>query len=447
MFESKADHDRHSWLEPPRFKDTLDSLHRRIAKSRLWKVLELSIKNFMRNNDPLWASALTYTTTLAIVPILALALSTVSVLHAGGSLHDFIRRYLAAGSPEIADRILSFVLKADNRTLSAFGGVALLVTAVMTLGAVEQAFNNIFHVAEARSWARKVADYVSIVFAVPPIIVLAVALREGVASFLPDWIVLRWVLSGLTVCGAISFLYVFFPYTKVRGIGAVVGAFAATLLLELAQRAFVHFQYGVSSYQAIYGALAAIPIFMTWTYVSWTILLFGGELAAALQSGESLRSQGQLSSQDMARAAALLMMLRLAERMTNRREHVDADAIAGELGVAPEALVPIVDGLKSAGLIIDVRDRQGEARRQGLFLARDPGLISLAEVLEHAGVTGSATVRDPRVLRLLRLGLQGEKEVLAPLTVRDLLDCKVDDSQSLEQREPQTSSGFLAKFR
>ena len=446
MLKSKAGHGRHRLFTPSPLRDLLDSVSRRVARSRPWRVLCLSVKNFVRNNDPLWASALTYTTTLSIVPILALALSTVGALHATAGLHRLIQRYIAAGSPEIADRIVSFVSNTDNSELSAFGGVALLVTAIMTLGAVEQAFNNIFHAPEARSLARKVTDYLGVIFAVPPIIVATVAFREGIAGFLPHWLVLRWVVSSLMLWGGICFLYVFFPYTKVRGRSALVGGLAAALLLDLARRAFIHFQYGVSSYKAIYGALAAIPILMTWTYISWTILLYGGELAAALQSGADVcRPEDESSPQDFARGAALLTMLRLAERMMNRRARVSADSIAGELGVAQETLTPVLSRLKDAGLVVEAQDRRSESQHPGLFLARDPGLISLAEVIQHAHAVGEVRVSDPRVQSAIHLLTERESEILQPLTVRDLLGEGSAGDQLVKQGAMGAAEAALAK--
>jgi membrane protein len=394
----------------------------RAAQLRAWKVMSLAVKNFLRNNDPLWASALTYTTTLSIVPILALALSTVSAFHATAGLHQWIQRYLAAGSPEIADRIISFVSNTDSRTLSAFGGIALLVTAIMTLGTVEQAFNNIFRAPQGRGWVRKVADYLAVVFALPPVVIAAVALREGITNYLPHWFALRWMISGLTLWGTLSFVYVFFPYTKVRVSSALVGGLAAAVLLDLAQRMFVHFQYGVSSYKAIYGALAAIPILMTWTYISWTILLYGGELAAALQDAGDLLPESEVSPADFVRAAALVTMLHVAERMVNRRALVDAQSIAQELRVTQAALAPVLRRLKDAGLIIEVCDGHGDSQRQGLFLARDPALISLAEVIQRARGPDEVCVCSQRVQNTIRSLVQSEAEILRPLTVRDLLD-------------------------
>jgi membrane protein len=360
-------------------------------------------------------------------------LSTVSALHQTAALHEFVEHYLAAGSPDIANRILDFVSKADTRLLSAFGGVALLITTVMTLGAVEQAFNNIFRAPQARSYARRFTEYLSVVFAAPPIIVVILAFRAGITNFLPHWLALQWALSSLIVWGVICLVYIFFPYTKVQLGSALVGSLAATLLLGLAQRMFVYFQYGASSYEAIYGALAAIPIFMTWIYMSWTILLYGAELAAAMQQANGQHSDADFAGQDFWRAAALLTMLRLAERMRNQRTCVGVDSIAGELGVDKQVLLPLLGRLKEAGLIVEVRDARSDTPHQGLFLARDPSLISLAEVIRHASSRCAQRVREPRVQSAIRMATQCESEALKTLTVRHLLGETNEPNLPLEQ--------------
>src|ERR1700746_1887948 len=142
----------------------------RALKSPAASMLQRSADGFSRNNDLLWASALTYTTGLSIVPILAVALSALNGLVGANVIRPFIERFLGANSPQITDRLLAFVSNVTARTLGSVGAATLLVTVVLTLGTVEQALNNIFRVVQGRTMARKFADYLSVTFAIPGLV-------------------------------------------------------------------------------------------------------------------------------------------------------------------------------------------------------------------------------------------------------------------------------------
>jgi len=92
-----------------------------------------------------------------------------------------------------------------------------------------------------------------------------------------------WISSSLAVWAGFFFLYVFFPNRRVRFEAAAVGSLVASILLQFAQWAFIYFQYGINSYAAIYGALASIPVLLTWIYMTWVIVLLGAEVTAAFE--------------------------------------------------------------------------------------------------------------------------------------------------------------------
>src|SRR5689334_7442423 len=104
------------------------------------RVVRVAVVNFIDNDDLLWASALTYTVTLSIVPILALAFSVLTGLGLTARLRPMIERYLALGSKQTADALMSLVGHVNAATLGSVGGVALLITVLSTLGTIESAF-------------------------------------------------------------------------------------------------------------------------------------------------------------------------------------------------------------------------------------------------------------------------------------------------------------------
>ena len=307
-----------------------DSPLARVLQSRTVGVFKRCVDGFQRDNKLLWASALTYTTGLSIVPILAVALSALNGLGGAEVIRPLLERYLTANSPEITDRLMSFVSNVNAKTLGAVGAATLLFTVVLTLGTVEQALNNIFHVVYGRTMARKFADYLSMTFAVPVLLAGALGVRQILIDRLPSVSGAGWISSSLAVWAGFLFLYVFFPNRRVRFEAAAVGALVASILLQFAQWAFIYFQYGVNSYAAIYGALASIPVLLTWIYMTWVIVLLGAEVTVAFERrNQPLVADPWAMSE---RAVALAVTLRLGERMAGRSGTVTPATLSSELG-------------------------------------------------------------------------------------------------------------------
>ncbi|PWT84124.1 MAG: hypothetical protein C5B58_05225, partial [Acidobacteria bacterium] len=390
----------------------------RALKSRPASVLQRSADNFARNNDLLWASALTYTTGLSIVPILAVALSALNGLGSANVIRPFVERFVGANSPKITERLLAFVSNVNAQTLGAVGAATLLFTVVLTLGTVEQALNNIFRVVNGRTMARKFADYLSVTFAIPVLLAGAIGVRQILIMHLPSITGANWISSSIAIWAGFFFLYVFFPNRRVHIEAAAVGAFVASVLLQIAQWAFIYFQYGVARYAAIYGALASVPVLLTWIYMTWVIVLLGGELTAAFERRNQLFSPDPWAQSE--RAVALAVVLRLGERMAGRQGTVTAESLAGELRIDQEVLVEVLRRLERAGTVVEVTGT--DSGQQGLFLARDSATIGVREVLESIRGGGpSANAHDARVAAMIDRLRSAEQEAFGGFTVSDLV--------------------------
>lgn len=399
-----------------------------LANVEPFRTVRLALVGSSRNNDLLWASALTYTSSLSLVPILALGFSVLAGLGGTERIRPLIERYLAVNSPEITDTLMGYVNNTSAKSLGEVGGAFLLVTVVLTLSTVEQAFNSIFNVSRGRTWLRKFSDYLSVVFTVPLLMVTAVPVRAYLMRLLPPSVPdVGWAVSTLMLWASFSFLYVFFPNIRVRLGAAAIGGLVASILLQIGQWGYVHFQIGAVRYHAIYGGLASVPILLTWIYTAWIIVLFGAELTAVMQGIEPTfdidhRAPG------FVRVAALLVVFRAAERMLMRpgSKPCTIHLIASELGVSETAIRPIVERLKQGGIVIEsVEAPSFFDRGHELFLARDSSKIPLAEVLGCLERTTTKPGGDQRIAAIIESVSAVEHELLGALTVMDLANGKI----------------------
>jgi membrane protein len=205
----------YSRLSAERARADLQRLERLTRRGPLG-IVRAAIIGFNNHNDTLWASALTYTFSLSLVPILAVALSAVKGLVGTDVIRPVIEQYLAIKSPDLTERIFDYVRHINAATLGTVGGATLLVTVLLTLSTIERALNTIFNVPHERTWIRKFTDYLSMTFTMPVLLAAAVSLKASFATHLPRLPGLGWLAATLPIWIGFSFLYLFFPHRRVR---------------------------------------------------------------------------------------------------------------------------------------------------------------------------------------------------------------------------------------
>jgi membrane protein len=415
-------------------------LNYRAVALKAWSIISATVENFIENNDLLRAAALTYTVALSIVPILALAFSALHGLGMDQQLRPLIERYLALGSSGTTTQLMNYVSNVNAAALGTAGAAFLIVTVISTLGTIEQAFNTIFRVPRSRGYLRKFSDYLSVLFTVPLMVAAALAVTTMVSVRMAKLPYLTSLAPYVLIWAGFYFLFVFFPYTKVRWGPAAVGSLITAILFQIALWGYVRFQVGVAGYQAIYGALATIPVFLVWIYTGWCIVLFGAEITAAAQRGTDpilLRPE----SPDFPCAATLYALVRLAERQMGHTGSVTTTDLAHEMGVSTAALEPIIDGLRAADIVIEAQPDANQSHT-GLYLVRHPAAISLGDAVGAIVGGGSGADADPRVGGVMRAITDAQMAVLRQMTLADLLDKPVaSEAANLPEAQRRSSTG------
>ena len=257
----------------------------------IYRKLYLTIRFFTEKRVMTQASALSYSTLLAIVPILAVVFAIARGFGYNKYIELWFRESLST-QPQVADIIVGFVNSYLVHTQSGIflgvGLVFMLYSVLMLISNIEDTFNQIWQLSSTRPIIRSIANYLAICFLFPIIIVVSTGLSifmETVADTMDGFRILgpaiRRMLS-LAPCVLMSLmfiiLYVYMPNTKVRFSSAIVPGILAGIAMQVLQLAYIHSQIWVTGYNAIYGSFAALPLFMLWIQISWTICLFGAQL-------------------------------------------------------------------------------------------------------------------------------------------------------------------------
>ena len=287
------------------------------------KRLILAVKFFIDRAVIDAAAALTYSTLLAIVPILAV----VFAIARGFGFSKYIEEWFLdalSSQPQAAEIIVGFVnsylVHTHSGVILGIGLVFMLWTVLMLIHNIEDTFNKIWLVEQPRSWVRKVSDYLAMFLLAPIVIVLTSGISifmATIAKQMEEYMLLgpmvRFLIQLMpyVIMSAVFIgLYIFMPNTKVRFKDAILPGILAGVAMQLLQYFYIHCQIFLSGYNAIYGSFAALPLFMLWVQLSWVICLFGAELTYTSQNLEEfafLARTEELSHRNYMLISALIM--------------------------------------------------------------------------------------------------------------------------------------------
>ena len=243
---------------------------------------------------PQVAGSLTLTTVLALVPMVTVALAIFTTFPMFNTFRASLEAYfIKSVMPKtIANTILGnlnqFASKATR--LSAVGAIGLILTTIIMMMTIDRAFNHIWRVKSVRSFTQRLVVYWAIMTLGPLMIGVSITTTSYLLTATGDFVrdvplfsaAVYTLISVLLTTGAFTLLYVAVPNRIVDWRDAAAGGLLAAVAFEIAKRLFVVFIAKFPTYTVIYGALAALPIFLLWIYVSWLIALIGAVLAAAL---------------------------------------------------------------------------------------------------------------------------------------------------------------------
>ncbi|MFN0163055.1 MAG: YihY family inner membrane protein [Burkholderiales bacterium] len=345
------------------------------------------------------AGSLTFTTLLSLVPFVTIALGLFAAFPIFDEIKDALEEFMLDNllPEEASSAVVGHIGEFSNKAagLTAAGVAALGVTAIMLLQTIDRAFNAIWRVPRPRPLAQRILVYWAAVSLGPILIggglVITSYLVSASVGLLPggEWItvpVLALLPMFLTMV-AFTLLYVAVPNRDVQWKHAAIGGAAATLGFELMKGLFGYYIAKFPTYHLIYGTFAAIPIFLLWIYLSWTVTLIGGLIAATwpllgYERAETRRTPG----------AGFADALRILALLHAQREHggVPPRQIRAALRTGFSDSETLLERMAAAGWIGRVHDSAGKVR---WALLCDAQQLRISEVFRRFAFDAQAAAR------------------------------------------------------
>ena len=336
----------------------------------LAKTIILAVRGFKREDLQTKASALTYSTLLAIVPLLAVLVGIASGFGLRDTVRESVYSYFPGHIVEL-DKAFGF---AENYIGIAQGGVfigvglaLLLYTVINLIATIETTFNNVWQVKSSRTWRRKITDYLALFIILPAMMTLSSGLSLFLSTirktFLNEYVFFTPVVDSLLYFAPyfITFLiftalYMMVPNTKVRFLNALSAGFITGCAFQLFQYVYISGQIWVSKYNAIYGSFAALPLLLLWLQISWLLVLFGAEIAYSSQNVKkfSFERDSKNISRRYKDFLILLITSLIIKRFEKGEKPYTADELSDENCIPIRLTTNIIYLLLELGIIIEV---------------------------------------------------------------------------------------------
>ncbi len=367
------------------------------------KVISLAIRRFQEDNLQRNASALTYSTLLSLVPMLAVLLSIAKGFGFKNIVESQLFSYFPGqkeGLTIIFEFVDTYMQQSKEGLFLGLGLVLLLYTVMNLISTMEDNFNKIWQVQKGRPYLRRMTDYFSVFLLLPVFLICSSGLSIFIntafetlndASFF-DWSpiyntllkVLPFIITIFTFTG----LYIYLPNTKVHFKHAFYAGIFTGIAFQIFQYLYISGQMWVSKYNAIYGSFAFLPLLLLWMQLSWTICLLGAEIAYAAQNVRNyeFETDAKNISKRYYEFLVLTIMTLIIKRFQEEKQAYTADEISIEYKIPSRLTNHVLFQLVDLGLINEIKDENQYPNYQP---AIDINMISVKYLFDKVDTHGS----------------------------------------------------------
>jgi membrane protein len=428
-----------NWLDRYLFGEYSEGATPGALTLRLLRYPYAILRDLSRGQINLYAMGLVYATLLSLVPLIAFAFAVLKAFGAHRELEPVILEFfkpVGEHARELTERVMQFADSVSTGVVGSLGLALLLWTLLGTIKKVEDGFNFLWRVEHARSFARRVTEYVALLIVGPIVIVSFLGMSHraidsaaaGIGRYMPFAERMKeWALDAspfLMVAAIFTAVYMFVPNTKVKWKPALIGGVSAGILWAVVGKLFTALVVYSTRLSVVYAGFALIVAALLWTYFGWLILLIGAQLSFYTQNRHYLRlglMELRLSAVQR-ETLTLKVMFLIARSYQDGKTRWSVDSMAHELGMPGIAISRIVAALESAHLLTVTDDEM-------LLPARDLGNIPVQEIMdiarnEKAGQVAPRNLKLPAVDAIAATMDAAWRKSCGDTTLRDLIDSK-----------------------
>lgn len=394
------------------------------------QIFLLAIRGFNENKVQMQASALTFYSLLSLVPVVAMGFG----ISKGFGMEEYLEKQLMglfAGREEVMNWILDFsktMIEMSRGGVIAGIGLSILIFAVISIfSSIEDAFNDIWQIKQGRTFSRKLVDYFAIMLIAPLFLIFSSAFTIFLSAKIPEitaeirligWmspiiLFLVKLIPYLLIWIIFCLLYIVMPNTRVKFSSALVAGIIAGTLFQLAQWGYIHFQVGVTRYNAIYGSFAALPLLLMWMQVSWLVVLFGAEISFANQNVEHYQFETESVNMSLhnRRITSLYIIQLLVKNFQKGEKPFTARDISSELDIPIRLVNGILNDLTETKILSRVSTASPkEIAYQPAIDIKQFTIRFLLDKLDHMGMDVMLAKNSKELKELKRIMESFQKE-------------------------------------
>ncbi|MCX6302952.1 MAG: YihY/virulence factor BrkB family protein [Bacteroidia bacterium] len=347
------------------------------------RILFIAGKSSLKDKVDLRASALTFYTLMSIIPVIAIAFAIAKGFGLDQNLQSIItnskdfQSYSEILTP-LLEKASQTVQNTSGGYIAGVGVIILFWSVVSLLSQIENSFNHIWQISSPRAWYRKFTDYLTIMLIAPVLLVISSSITVFISAYLTEFMTKAPILGFFKP--VISFLIKFAPYlltwliltllfivmpnAKVKFMPALISGIIAGTILKILQWVYLDLQFGITKLSAIYGGLAAVPLFIIFLQTSWIIVLLGAELSFANQNISRYESESEALnvSHFHKRALIILIMNMIIRNFAIGEKAVSTEDIGKTLKIPVRLARDILKDLSSSNLVSVIHEKDAIER-------------------------------------------------------------------------------------
>lgn len=360
-----------------------------------WRIYKFALQKFFNDEGFLHASALTFYTLFAVVPILATAFG----ISKGFGLDAFLDQQLERlfpGQETMVDTLSGY---AQNLLSQSSGGIiagiallTLFFSVYSALGHIEKTLNNVWQVPIQRGVILRANHYLALILIAPIALILAGGLKIFISTKIADYNqVLAFsssILSLLLYILFFTWLYKFVPNTRVTRNAALFGGIHTSIAYSIVQTILVESQILVNNFGPVYGSLAMFPIFLLWVQISWIIVLYGAQLCFVFQNNIDAAWQLNISRLSPNKRQELMLNItnECIEQFRLNKPPLTTDEISKTIQLPPSCTQQLLFQLVAADILVETRT--GHRYLHGYLPARSSELMETDNLIRAINEIG-----------------------------------------------------------